>query len=284
MGMGLLIMISLFLPQILFAIQDAYRMKNTETQARSKLDVVEWNAAYEKQLSTRLTNLLNMQDRTITAIEYEFLLESEQGELLSEIFYEEWFGVLYNHVVMTNYVYTDDFDVALSFMVQDCKKYLVHGKDYQDGVALMMWYFDLYLTPVDTRIQILVDAETDTLYYVKITAEEGKDYLKENKFDKQRMEQLYYCAESIPYYFSFYYDYYEADAAVLYSDYGTYDEIPWFVERKIEDSYCEVVFPLYYGELNTEFWFRAELGKGAYPDLIIGLPIIGELIPEMLQN
>lgn len=284
-GMVFLVLVALFFPQIIFSIQDMYRMENTETEVRSNLNVSGLDLSYEQNMNARLYNFLNMQDMTVTAIEYEFADDSELQELLEKILKQDWFAMPYDMNMMTTYLLTVDFWEKFPVSVRDCKKYLVHGRDYQDGVALMMWYLDLYLEPVDTRVRILADTETDTIYYVKIT--EGlNEEVEEYKVDKSLSERLYYWADIAPEFFYFYYSYYEADEAMLHSEYGTYDiNRPWFVETKmVEYEYCEITFPLCYGELNADFQMRAELGKGIYPNLTMGLPVIGEMIPEMIQD
>lgn len=91
--------------------------------------------------------------------------------------------------MMSTYVYTSVFRDSVPLAVQDCKKYLVHGRDYQDGVALMMWYLDLYVESVDMRLRILVDTETDTIYYAKVTDGINKK-MEEGIIDKKQIEQL----------------------------------------------------------------------------------------------
>ncbi len=290
-GMVLLVLVSLVLPQIIFSVQDRLRMENTDVEIRDNLNVFQLDLSYEKNTNARLANFLNMQDVTVTAMEYEFADDSKLREAMEKIFKQGWFVGPYDMNMVTTYILTVDFWENFPSAVQDCKKYLVHGRDYQDGVALMMWYLDLYLEPVDTRVRILADAETDTIYYVKITEgvkKESEEYKVNGNqtVDKNQAERLYYWAGSVPYYFEYYYSYYEADEDMLHSEYGTYDtELPWFVENKTDGKeYCEITFPLYYGGLSAEFQMRADLGEGDYPNLIVGIPQIGEKIPEMMQK
>lgn len=282
---------ALALPQIIFSIQDKLRMEHIDAKARGNLDVLRLDLSYEQNINGRLSHFLNMQEVIVTPIEYDFMDDSKLREVREKVLKQGWFGVPYDMSMVTTYVLTTDFEENFPALVQECKKYLVHGRDYQDGVALMMWYLDLYLEPVDTRVRILTDTETNTIYYVKITEEvtkRGEEYnvSGNQKVDKNRIERLYYWADSVPNYFEYYYSYYEADEAALHSEYGTYDDnMPWFIENETDGKeYCEVTFPLYYGELCTDFQIRADLGSGIYPNLTMGIPLIGEKIPEMMQD
>jgi len=260
-------------------------MEHTDTKVRGNLDVLRLDLSYEQNINARLSHFLNMQEVMVTPIEYDFTDDSKLREVMEKVLKQGWFGVPYDMSMVTTYVLTVEFWESFPSAVQDCKKYLVHGQDYQDGVALMMWYLDLYLEPVDTRVRILTDTETNTIYYIKITEGVTKEN-DEYKVDKNRIERLYYWADSVPYYFEYYNSYYEADEASLDSEYGTYDDnVPWFIESETDGKECcEVTFPLYYGELSTDFQIRAELGRGIYPNLTMGIPLIGEKIPEMMQD
>lgn len=284
-GMVLLVLGAFYLPQMIFAVQDKMRMEDTKAKERSNWDVFRLDASYEQNTNARLEHFLKMQEVIVTPIEYEFTDDSELRDVLEQILKQGWFAMPYDISIMTTYVLTADFWETLPMSVLECKKYLLHGRDYQEGVALIMWYLDLYLEHVDTRVRILADSETNTIYYVKITEGATKEN-KEYKVDKNRIERLYYWADSVPGYYEYYSSYYESDEEMLYHEYGTFDsEKPWFIESKTDGvECCEVTFPLYYGELNTDFQIQAETGQGIYPNLTLGISAIGEKIPEMMQN
>ncbi len=278
-GMIWLVIVANTLPQILFSIQDNYRMRNTKAEIRGSLDISQWNTSYEQNLNARINNFLSMREVAVTTIEHDFSNDDKLQQLVKEIFLQDWFAVLYHNIMITKDAYATAKEVTElnSLKIQDSKKYLVHGTNYQDGVVLMMWYLDLYYVPSEIRIQLLVDTETDTIYYLKITGEEESSY-EEYKID------IYYCAENIPYYFEFYYSYYEADWDALFMKYGSYDkEKAWFIDREVGDD-CKISFPLLYEESSGEFLFWIKPGEGGNLDITMGLSDIGEKIPEMMQN
>lgn len=296
---GLLVAVAMFLPQIIFSIQDAYEMNHTQVQVRSNLDITQLNLTYEKDLNSRIRNFLYLKNKTATVIDYDASENSEVQELVLSIFHEQWFEPLgYNFQVIYEYINEIHYEKNLDSMISDCKKYLIHGADYQDGVALVMWYMDLDLSPLDIRIRLLVDAETNTIYYMRVTSAANQE--KENTAysgEKNQEEILYFMLNVINSCYEFFYSYYEADdvgfdiegidVAEYYMDSTNAtakDERVWFIDSMIQENQCEVSFYLPYGELATDFLFHAEYNNGVYADVTMGLPIIGEMIPEMIQD
>lgn len=274
-AMILLVIAALFLPQIIFSIQDKYRMMNTEAKTRNSLDIAQLDLDYEQQLNERLNNFFGMSDTTVTAIDYEFE-DSEWENLVESIFYQEWFIVLINNSLVTDYIYAAQFWDMYTVNIQDSKKYIVYGKDYRDGIALMMWYLDIYMESPGIRIRLLVDTESNTIYYVKITSDEKTDSIAtDGVIDK---EYFYYLAEIIAKHYDFYYNYYEAD-----EQYNEVEETRG-IKSEVDDNILEVIFNLPYEHLNAEFLFRTEYKNGNYPDITVGFPAIGKKIPEIMQN
>lgn len=295
-GLVLLIVIALFLPQIIFALQDNYRMTGTETEARSSLDISQLNASYELQTNARIKYFLNMNRKNVTSIEYKFAEESEMAELLEGIFSQEWFAPFYEYGLIPRLHYEVFLDDTSMVRLQDCKKYIVSGNDYHEGIALMMWYFDLYLSASDTRVQLLADTETNTIYYVKLTREnhEVEAYDSESsqvvtyvKSNKEKTTEWDYLTSFFAYYISFYDSYYETDGTISYEFYDINDinnGNTWFYESSQNGDRFELSLALPYGELSMNFIVYVTSNIYYYPDITIGLAPIGELIPEMMQD
>lgn len=298
-GMVLLVIAALFLPRIIFEIQDKYRLANTEVEARESLDISQLNLSYEEQLGTRMSNFLKANQPMVTGLDYEVTEGSEQAKLLETIMYQEWFYILSDYSLnMGVEYYGKIFNTNIGSCVQDCRKYIVYGDKYKP--LLMMWYFDIELTEIGIRMQFAVDSETDTIYYMKMSYEE-------QQFDKAGYvgeEVYYYLFEYIQQYMYFYYSYYEADdktdaeyaaeksmlnEAVSVSDETVSVSVQTFWEQydawvEMDDAQYNIKMPLPYGEAALTFLFRVEWEEGVYPDITVGVEEIGELIPEMMQD
>uniref|UniRef100_UPI004057C6A5 hypothetical protein n=1 Tax=Acetatifactor sp. TaxID=1872090 RepID=UPI004057C6A5 len=283
--MILILVLALFLPQIIFYIQDKYQMNNTQVQTRGNLDIAQLNLTYEQDLNTRMLQYLRLSNKTATAIDYENSESDEQKELVFSILQEPWFEP-FSYI---EYLNKSDYDAVEGLNISDARKYLIHGADYQAGVVLMMWYIELDWIPFDTRIRLLVDAQTHTIYYVRV--------LTDNAIIKNKKENLYFLLEMISSYYDFYYTYYEPDKGVFVTEEGLTseyyvesnastmkDEQVWFMDAMLEEKQCEISFCLPYGELLADFVFEVQYKDVEYADIKMGIPIIGEMIPEMIQD
>lgn len=292
-GMLVLVVAALFLPQVIFEIQDKYRITNMEVKARERLDISQLNLSYEEQLGARMSNFLKANQPMVTGLDYEVTEGSEQARLLETIMYEEWFYLLsdYNFCMGIDDYYSKIFSTRIASGVQDCRKYIVYGNNYKP--LLMMWYFDIELTEIATRMQLVVDTETDTIYYMKMSYGEQQS----DKAGYVGEEAYQYLFEVAPQFIYFYDSYYEADDKtdteyMLEEDDWTDDENINIFEQTIWDKvYFEMdegqysmKKPLPYGDADLTFLVRGELGQGVCPDITIGIQEIGELIPEMMQD
>lgn len=276
--MSLLVAVALLLPQIVFTIQDRHQMTRIKAERRNSLNISQMNSIYEKQMYARMNKVAAMDRETIniTSVDYDIKEEAEIQVMLERISNQEWIDVL-NEIIF--YPIGEEFGKAEKD-VKESKKYIVYGSDYQEGVVLMMWYFDIRLIETNIRVRILVDSETDSIYYIKITTD---DELIDKKYDKDNeastsnamdvTELLYAMAYQMPYYMDFYYTYYEAE--VLFDN-----------AAKVENSeqQCMVECPFLYGELSLDFQILVSYENGMSPNISIGITNIENLIPEMIQD
>lgn len=272
-GMLLLVAVALLLPQIVFTIQDRHRMISTEVEIRNSLTVSQVNSIYEKQMCNRMSKLaaMDLETANITAIDYDIREEAQIEVLLERIFNQEWMEALND---MTLYSFGEMFEIGYKD-VKKCKKYIVYGNDYQEGVALMMWYFDLYMTEIHTRIRILVDSETDSIYYIKITASDEQIDKGNIAYDTTigRHELLHAMTEQILFYIDFYCTYYEGE------------KLEHLAEINVVEQQCTIIkYPFSFGEISLDFLVQAVYGSGKNPDISIGISNIANLIPEMIQD
>lgn len=290
-GMLVLVIAALFLPQIIFEIQDKYRMANTEVESRESLDISQLNLSYEKQLSVRMSNFLKANQKMVTGLDYEVTQGSDQEALLETILYQDWFFLLIEYSINAGIDYYGEiFGYDIASNVQECRRYIVYGSNYER--MLMMWYFDIYLTDVDTRIQLAVDSETETIYYMKVSYDGPQ--VKKTEFT----EAYYSMYDYIMSYIDFYYYYYEADDglnAETDRNTDTWDEAvnvtagmeegeQYDAGVVMDENQYKVEIALPYGETSMTFLFQTVFGDDVYPDIIMGIREIGELIPEMMQD
>lgn len=313
-GMIVLVIVAFFLPQFIFNVQDMYQFQGARTEERSSLYSAQRSQAYETDLNTRICNFLNLSDITVTTIDYEFTDDTELSELLDDIFNQDWFYLLYDHMILTTFYYYEHFMDSFDVELLDSKKMLIHEQDYRNGVTLMMWYLDLYLTDIDTRIRLLVDTETETIYYFKLTSEplddesivyllekygynDVKALLEKYGYDSgYSKEFVYSMAEIGRSYYNVYFKYYEADDVSPFNEFefsynessvGEFwesDEKYWFLDYIVDENYCEMTAQLPYENLCVQFQLIATPSEGIYPNLEMGLRNIAEHIPEMLQD
>ena len=291
-GLTFLVVVALLLPQIIFGVLDKYRMSNTEVESRSNMNISQVNATYEKQMYDRMGHFSSMSRdiMNVAAIHYE-LKDVEEGELLESIFSQDW-------IYMLNYVTAGIYQIALNeafIEVNDCKKYVVYGTDYQEGVTLMMWYLDLSMEEVGARVRFLVDTETGSIYYIKITSiDETMNTEYKNIAQSETVEYMTlatFFIEGLNDCKEYYKTYYESDIdnQILYDEdiytyYYVCDEWSHTVGGEGDNYLCYSEYPLMYGEISMELIFSATAGQGANPDIEFGISSIGSIIPEMMQK
>lgn len=292
LGIVLLLVIAFFLPQMIFQIQDGYHFadKAVENWEHSNNALV--SAGYERDMHQRMANLLSKEteDLTISAISYGGKNVDDVVELLERVFASEWMGNINN---MTMGIYFDFLQETSTISIQDCKKYVVYENTSLESILLMAWYLDIYMVDYDSRVQLIVDAETESVYQIKITGMgDSQDIYEANKkrikVDKwEYYEATKYEMYSIaPYCMSYFNSYYEAGM----EDFKAFDEIgwnsdeAWYATRDEEEDYYHLSFYMPYGNLNTEFEVYILEGNGGLPDYSAGITLIRNFVPEMIQD
>ena len=294
LGLTILLVISFFLPQMIFQVQDGYRFigKSVETWEYANNTLV--SAGYEKDMYQRMTNLAAKEtdDLTISAISYGGKNVDEVVDLLERVFVSDWMG---NINEMTMGMYYDFLQETSTINIQDCKKYVVYENTSLENILLMVWYLDIYMVDYDTSVQLLVDVETESVYYISITGmgDAEKVYQQNDKWESvESVAGEYYKISKYeiyniaPYYMIYFNEYYEAgmEDIVEFNEGGWENEDVWFVTREEYDALCRVSFSMPYGNIGTEFEVCISDGKGSRLDYSAGVTMIRDLIPEMIQN
>lgn len=322
-GMVILVIVALFLPQLFFALQDQYNMQRTELTERDKFDIANLNLTYEPKLSTRLKNFAEEEKHYVTSIEYDVSDDAELTEILTNTFFQQDFiYVLYGNgflndnlfLALDNLSMEDRMDANEYYInVKEWKKYIFYGEELEEGVTLMAWYIDFFILD-GTEIKVLADVESGTVYYLKeIGSSATLNGWESKETILNQREMFYEDGQEYVYYYSIYYEantemiddfFFEKEAynAQIY-DAEVTDEaynaqsynaevtekekeaIPIAIETVANVS--RLSFPLYYGESGLTFSFEADFNRvynRACPNITIGIPEIGELVQEMLQN
>lgn len=276
-GMALVVLLALFLPTVIFKVQDRYRLAATEIEEGNSFSLSGINADYEMQLEERMGKLLAMDGSSlkVTPIGNGEKEERELKELVDRLRNQEWLHIANGVAGLLTKV---DIEETLSAVQSDKKyivygkKYIVYGDDYQDGIALILWYIDMYVGKTDTRIRLLADSETESIYYARISCE-GK-IREKYKGVTAHIDSIYGIKEELGgYILDFYCKYYEDQKKDL--------------EKVVTNGNTQLYsmrYPLSYGELGTDFIFEIGRDEEGNWDFSVGVELIGSLISEMLQN
>ena len=173
MGVVALLLCAFFLPQLLFQARDSVLCSDTVLSERESVDVLIGDS-YEPSLYNRMYNFAEGLARGVS------YYVSEQDMAVDEELYEQLNGLGMDPIAMLM-----DFRLINSsfmdyFMVQQRKQYVIYSDDYSRGVNFIIWYLEL-VGPSGAGLEILMDAETSTIYGIKA---ERNSLVTEQEVDK----------------------------------------------------------------------------------------------------
>lgn len=292
LGIFILLWVALLLPQMVFKVQDGYHFqgKNGESWEFSDNKLV--SAGYERDMYLRMSVFAgkNPEDLTISAISYGGKNVDEVVALLERVFASEWMGTINE---MTKGMYYDFLRETSTVTIRDCKKYVVYENTSLENILLLMWYLDIYVVGYDTSVRLLIDAETESVYYIAISGEGEGMEVKESIDKEVTATYVEYdafsgyeiCSLALQYipFFNFYYasgmEELEGFPEEVWSD-----DKPWYVTRREQKGAwgASVVMP--YGNLSTNFEVEMALGRNRWLDFRAGVEMICDIVPEMTQK
>lgn len=268
-------------------------------EVRESLDISQLEGVYEIDTASRMGNFaaLNADALTVTSIDYAGWEAAEMEARISAYLSQDWVTLSASAVYDA---FGWDFWNVSGIQLQNCKKYMVYSEHYQGGIALLMWYFEVYFAEADLVVELLVDSETDLIYYLEGSpgaswrhdAEEmGQEaYLDDgiivSYHADYRLETLSVLAANFQSNLPYYADYYESDKEAWRESLGkelNYAQV-WEANTAVDEQRCAVTFPLSYGELSLGFQFQAAYGGADLPVFSMGIQAIGKLMPEMIQK
>ena len=289
MGILLLVIVALVLPQGIFAIRDRQQFTGTERQSRVSLLDAAWEDTYETQTYARMAALTQLDLSTVkmTSVGYDFMEDADLMSQLERIFEQDWIAMLDE---MTYLTFHEAFADLSQIQIQKCKKYMLYREEQQGGIALMMWYYDLYQPEMDVRIRLAVDSETDTIYYVKITSNENRQNQGSDTEMVVDYQKIYIWAEGVSEYLGRINAYYETEMEQMQTtgegtlaESGQVESV-WYLSMMAGNDRCAVEVQLPYGERSLQFLAQFAQRQVRYPDVEMGVSAIQKLIPEMMQE
>lgn len=310
--MVFVIMFALLGPQFVFKVQDDYRLSGVEVQSREHPDVAKLNLSYEKDINIRMNRFAQREQYYVTDVAYDSTVDEETLNALHQIMDQEFIWYLYGSGLVSD-VYYNDFVGEKDPLaeVTELKKYIIYGDDFNEGVALMAWYFDDTFSD-GTRIQCLADTETYTIYYLKVLGKDmendivakewNQEYKDMNYLFEDRSKELAwawneYC--NIFYQTEVFKQLESGNANLQLEENGkevlenTQTDLNEDTQtlQKVGESMIidpdnrSITVPLLYKDGTLHFYFRmTPLERYYNPSLIVGIEEVGQLIPEFTSN
>lgn len=292
LGVIILLVVSYFLPQIIFRVQDGYLLTGKNTENREYTDNETMSAEYEMDTYQRIAKLVGASpdDLTISAVNYGGKNAEEVVKMLERVFAGQWMS---NINRMTLGIYSDFLQETSTVSIKECKKYVLYENSALKDILLMAWYLDIDVVEDNTNIRLLVDTETEQVYGIKILCTEEKTLQSKNDTEIVQMDSSEYMkmmeyelGNILPYGMGYFSEYYDAEMETL-KDVTKAEKDKneaWYISEKEWEGGYTISFLLPYGEISTAFDMQFSKGKGSLPDYSAGIALVCDFVPEMIQN
>lgn len=173
LAMVILMIAAVLGPQLLFAVQDNHTQGEIFSGERSQMDMTSLNVGYPKVLRERLLSFAQgkSSEKQYYATATDYTVNAEGYSILDNVLNREWVTFLNDMGIL---LYNYEAISKSGYTIDEWKRYVIYDENFENGVAIMAWYFAI---TIDERIklQLLVDAEDDTLYQLKVQVE-GIDF------------------------------------------------------------------------------------------------------------
>lgn len=187
----LMLLLSLFAPGMLFALQDRIQFTSIRAGQHESWDSKNLVTAYEMSLPLRLNDFA----KGLQAQKSYYVTTLEPGSKK-----DAFDMVVLAEESLLKYLQYEGFE--LSYNLEQWKRYVVYDKDYENGVAFLLGYIKLSLTDQAT-MELLLDAQTGTVYYVRVVNgiwEETEKVQNKEAYDVQIYDVLQICYLLADYY------------------------------------------------------------------------------------
>ncbi len=213
------------LPQLIFILQDYRQMNTIAFDDRESFEVLTTEATYSRDMNTRMATLANVGYGNVNISKLARSIDiTEFNELITNV-KNQGYMIYLEEMLPTVY---ENIDTNLNAtQIETCDCYIVYGSDYTNGVILMFWYMVFDIPELNGKLELIVDSETESIYYVQLESDKvaegfeetqlvvmsGKDfYALETQFGASAKEIMPAITEEIeavttnfPSYFSNYY-------------------------------------------------------------------------------
>ena len=265
-------------PQLLFYVQDSYRMGKTWQGLRNSFDVAAINGSYESmnaRMSAFAEGLSQGKEYYVTGTEYQ--VNTEFYEILDGILNEELLAVCEGLGLIPANLPTEL--QVYGYDVEAWKKYVIYDDILEDGettVVVMAWYIELRMGE-DYRLKLLADSENNTIYYMEWIYEGGMSEEEKVNTASMGFPMVDVWIIELPLYLS---SYYEANEVTDVE----YELILQQIYKQIEeDGFLEYHHNLNYddkyvqGEIGLRYLYDEAEGLVLY----MGIKEIAEMISEL---
>lgn len=300
---GTVVMAAIFLPQIIFQVEDEILCSDTTLGKRESINVESLSTAYEKSLAERMRNFAyGLADNKKYYVTFQDL---EVNEELTKFLYSD--AGLYQAWIQ-DFVYYNLIPVMIwesYYSVVTWKQYVIYSDHFEEGVNFILWYIEMQDEDGGT-LKLLTDAEDNTLYGIKT---EGSSLGGGTYSYKEYMEILKY-GEGVYEAWEFFLSYYEAmpdnmeninlwaekmvDAMNETDVSASMEPERMYEEKEVErrnlftfrnEAEDRISFQIPYGEdttLDAVLYIEEQdrVKEFLFPDVTAGIRQIYELIPE----
>lgn len=285
-GMLFLVAAAFWMPQAVFAAQNYYQGSHLTMEAvGGDREISGLALGYKYDVRTRMEEFARgvASGRQYYAVvsDYE-LSEDEQEEILNSLPGDVY--MMYTYGLTMNLISLGYSDLA----VEDCKRYVIFDQNFESGIAFSCLYLELS-SDLYSSVQILMDLEDDTIYYVKAASKRGGTEM----FGMSKREVKLYIdlfdSVTFTYEVSEHYgQYYHADSFFVERDDGVWvtrvgmEDWPEYLRQVGENSFAYAA-PIIYGDDVLSLDVIMQMEESGFT-AAVGLREIGELIPEFSEK
>lgn len=180
--LGAVVLAALWIPQIIFGLQDGILCRDTTLGQKESMDVEALSTTYEKSLAQRMKSFaeglgegdsyyVTSQNLSISEVLTNYLASaSGLGQEIFTIF-------IGNNLLSP--------DIWSEYTPTQWKQYVVYSDNYAKGVNFILWYVELESYGGEV-LKLLCDAEDGTIYAVKAENNTSMDKVPKREYDYLR--------------------------------------------------------------------------------------------------
>lgn len=171
------LVLAVFLPQFLFMLQDYRQMNTIAFDDRESFEVLTTETTYSRDMNTRMATLANIGYGNVNISKLARSIDiSEFNELITNV-KNQGYMIYLEEMLPTVF---ESIDIYLNAtQIETCDCYIVYGSDYTNGVILMFWYMVFDIPELGGKLELIVDSETESIYYVCLESYKVAEVIEE---------------------------------------------------------------------------------------------------------